>query len=497
VLQDEGEDPGFRTLDDQRVGLDAKLVLRDALTLDGTVNPDFSQVETDDPQVSVNQRFEVFFPEKRSFFLENAGYFQTPVNLFFSRRIQDPGGGLRLTGKAGPWAIGAIGMNDRSPEEVAEGDAPADRDARVGAFRVQREIGEESTVGLLVTDRTLANSFNRIVSVDSRLRFGEAWAFSGQIIRSENRDFESVRQGGFGGVAELERDGRNFDYYASYLHFDSDFNAPLGFVERVGIRQTEHELGYDWVPDGDALLNFGPGVWARYDWDPSGVMLDREIGAWFQVELVGETELWVEHARMFERFEDLPFRPHYTYLSLSTAWFKWLALDASYEWGTAVNHDPAEDETTGEPLPPSLVRATEAEVQLAFRPIPALRWGVAFVHSKLKTNEGRQVAREFALRSKLNYQFSRFLSLRAIVDHVAEDADPALFDNDERGREWNFDVLMTYLVRPGTAVHVGFTDTYENLELVRGTPRTVERSHSPTTSTGRQFFVKMSYLLRF
>src|SRR5207248_4049143 len=102
---------------DQRLGVDAKLVVRDALTLDATINPDFSQVETDDPQVTVNERFEVFFPEKRPFFIENSGYFQTPVNLFFSRRIVDPGAGLRLSGKAGRWALGAIAINDRRSEE--------------------------------------------------------------------------------------------------------------------------------------------------------------------------------------------------------------------------------------------------------------------------------------------------------------------------------------------------------------------------------------------
>src|SRR5439155_1430692 len=79
--------PAFRPANDARIGLDAKAVLGGALTLDGTVNPDFSQVESDQPQVSINERFEVFFPEKRPFFIENAGYFQTPVNLFFSRRI--------------------------------------------------------------------------------------------------------------------------------------------------------------------------------------------------------------------------------------------------------------------------------------------------------------------------------------------------------------------------------------------------------------------------
>src|SRR2546423_10285139 len=101
----------MRSAGDQGVGGAPKLVVRDALALDATINPDFSQVETDDPQVTVNERFETFFPEKRPFFIENAGYFQTPVNLFFSRRIVDPGAGVRLTGKAGRWGIGPIRLD--------------------------------------------------------------------------------------------------------------------------------------------------------------------------------------------------------------------------------------------------------------------------------------------------------------------------------------------------------------------------------------------------
>src|SRR5881392_2273113 len=127
------EVPAFRHASDRRLGLDLKTVVRDAVTLDGTVNPDFSQVESDEPQVTINERFEVFFPEKRPFFIENAGYFQTPVNLFFSRRISDPGAGVRLTGKAGRWGIGAIGIDDRAP-----GQAVASEQARIGAVRLER-----------------------------------------------------------------------------------------------------------------------------------------------------------------------------------------------------------------------------------------------------------------------------------------------------------------------------------------------------------------------
>ena len=113
---------GLVELDDRDVaqpeaGLDSKIVLHKSLVLDTTLNPDFAQVESDDPAVTANQRFEVFFPEKRPFFQENASYFQTPINLVFTRRIADPKFGVRLSGKDGPWAIGALLADDHSPSD--------------------------------------------------------------------------------------------------------------------------------------------------------------------------------------------------------------------------------------------------------------------------------------------------------------------------------------------------------------------------------------------
>ncbi|HVI77226.1 MAG TPA: DUF5916 domain-containing protein, partial [Candidatus Acidoferrum sp.] len=99
-------------------GLDAKFIVHDSFVLDATINPDFSQIESDQPQITVNQRFAVFYPEKRPFFVENSNYFTSPIDLVFTRNIAHPEFGLRLTGKSGPWALGVLAADDRAPGEV-------------------------------------------------------------------------------------------------------------------------------------------------------------------------------------------------------------------------------------------------------------------------------------------------------------------------------------------------------------------------------------------
>lgn len=140
-----------------KAGLDAKAVIKDSLVLDATLNPDFGQVESDEPQVTVNQRFEVFFPEKRPFFQENSSYFSTPINLVFTRRIVDPLYGIRLTGKLGRWSIGTLFADDQSPgESVAPNDPLYGHQAYFTIARVSREIGSQgSSIGFLFTDREL------------------------------------------------------------------------------------------------------------------------------------------------------------------------------------------------------------------------------------------------------------------------------------------------------------------------------------------------------
>src|SRR5207247_6336526 len=274
-ILDEGI-PGHVTQGDQRIGADDRWSLHDAYTRDATANPDFSQVETDDPQVTLNQRFEVFRAEKRPFFLENAGFFQTPVPLLFSRRIVDPAAGLRLTGKASGWAMGAFAMNDRAP--LPSGDPDAGRDAWIGVARLQRELGNQSTIGILATDREFLQSAkaDRMFSADGRWRAGKYWRVYGQLMRSESVQQDGTRSGDWGAMGEVSFNSRPFDYKAIYQEFGPAFSAPLGFVNRVGFRRTEQGADYTLRLKSGPVTTLGPSVSVDAYWDhETGQLLDR------------------------------------------------------------------------------------------------------------------------------------------------------------------------------------------------------------------------------
>jgi hypothetical protein len=232
-------------------GLDAKAVFRDSLVLDVTLNPDFSQVESDEPQVTANQRFEVFFPEKRPFFLENANFFSTPINLVFTRRIADPRMGVRLTGKVGNHAIGALLVDDEAPgKKVANDDALFAKRASIGIVRIGHDIFRQSSLGAIFTNRQVGDIYNRVGGLDGRLKLSPNWRLEFQGVTSDTRTDEGEHLAGPAYTARLERSGRGLDYTLTYNDFSSGFQTDLGFVQRVDLREIRKFLVYRFWPEG-------------------------------------------------------------------------------------------------------------------------------------------------------------------------------------------------------------------------------------------------------
>jgi Domain of unknown function (DUF5916) len=480
----------YVTKDEERAGLDAKIVARDAVTVDLTARPDFSQVESDEPQVTVNQRFEVFFPEKRPFFLENADFFSTPITLFFSRRIRDPDLGARVTGKAGGWAFGGVVMDDRAPGHLVAPDALGfDERAVNGIGRVRYDFANQSSAGGFVSTRSFAGTTNQVVSGDTRIRLNKQWFFTGQLAGSSNQSPDGTHLVGNTAWADLSRSGRAFTYDLTYSSASPDFRSPLGFVPRLDVQQLTNFLSYRWWPKKGNVISFGPNSFEQATWNAKGELQDWIVRFPFNVSFKRQTSIFGRHALISEKVNGADYRQREELVQFNTSALRWLDFFASWSAGTRPNYSPAEG------LPVFLGNFTDTFLSTTFRPTSALLLDETYIFSRLTSRPDspgtRTIFSNHIARSRVNYQFTREWSLRAILDYNTLSPNPALVDLS-RGRHVTMDVLLTWLLHPGTALYVGYTDGYDNVRLdpLQGLLPTAGQ----LASTGRQIFVKTSWL---
>ncbi|HEX6201017.1 MAG TPA: sugar-binding protein, partial [Thermoanaerobaculia bacterium] len=259
------------------------------VSVSGTINPDFSQVEADAAQLEVNTRFALFFPEKRPFFLEGADFYTTPIQAVFTRTVADPKWGAKVTGKEGSSAVGAFVARDRQtnlliPSNQGSRFVFLDDEVTSTVLRYRRDVGQRSTLGVLYTGRDGSSYGNDVYGLDGLLRINTSNAVRFQYLTT---DTEYPVAGGLAG-AELSGDGfqLQYDYLtrgwvanATYTDLDEDFRADLGFVPRVDTRTARgHLLRRIWSDSGDDWydrLTFGA-IGTRVE-DQEGVKTDEVV----------------------------------------------------------------------------------------------------------------------------------------------------------------------------------------------------------------------------
>jgi len=564
---------GFRALDTRdptnpyfqhavaqgQTGVDAKFVIQDHFVVDMTANPDFSQIESEDPQITVNQRYAVYFPEKRPFFLENEDFFRTPLDLFFTRSIGDPSAGIRLTGKDGPYSVGLMATDDRSPGlAVSDYSQYSGMRSYFTIARVSRDIFRQSSVGALYTDWECPTTgeYNRIGGVDTHLKFNPNWTLDGQAVTTSSYlnlnceanlyPFSSGNQGNnnyYAGPAErleLRRDGLHFSYDGTYNDITPGVVSIPGFINRVDIRETTQAADYRFRPKTGWIVDWGPSVTARYDFDHSGLRLDADYNPYFSIQSRGQTVIVV---RPYEEFHERlrpqdfcfygyalycsptslgnqDYHEHTSGASFQTGYLKRVTLSAGYYWGQGVNFEALPPAPLAVPTPynhPFLAREDTAQAGLTFRPIKPLKIENSYLFERLRTNNdtflfeqsqfpgiGRGIFNDHILRSKWNWQFTPKLSVRLILQYNALLAGtPGIgspYTYLPTQKEFNTDFLITYLVHPGTAIYVGYNSDLQNLDVVPQTPTSpgyVTNTARGYINDSRQFFVKVSYLFRF
>lgn len=490
--------PKFQTESEYDVGVDAKFVFNDSWVLDLTLNPDFSQVESDEPQVTVNERFEVQYPERRPFFVENADFFATDSILLFTRRIIDPEGGLRFTGRSGPWGVGTMLINDEAPGlNRNAGDPLAGEKATIGVLRVFRDIKGQDRMGFTLTDRELLDGHNLVGSVDGKFRFNQNWVTNLEYITTETEPTLGGRTiSGDQRNILIERSGRTFNSHFHFVDTDADYRAQLGFQNRYfksDISGVHWRSSMNYFPEDSVLTSWSPAVMAVYQDDQSGVKVYSELSpsvAWnFPTSRISIGAQQVTEVLRPKDFAGLPRAQAYDYGNFNASYrnsaLGSLTLSLGYRQGDALNLVPRAG------FLPYVADTSRTDISVLYRPIERLRIDNSYVRSEL---DGGKIFSNDIFRSSWNYQFTREMSLRFIAQY--ENTDAGQFTRLKDDKNMNFDILLRYVLNPWSALYVGYNSNQSNFDIIETEGEREVITTDDLKRDGSQFFVKFSYMFQ-
>ena len=425
-------------------GLDAKWIPGPDHAVDLAINPDFSQVESDVARISANERFALFYPEKRPLFLEGMDLFSTPVQAVYTRSITSPRWGARATGKLDATAYTVLLSDDRGggtvilPGPYSSSFAPQDFSSRVALARVRHDLGE-SFVSFLATDREVqGGGYNRVFGPDFQWRPNDADTVTGQLLLSyseapDRPDLSPGWNGGTvsGGGADFWwfHSTRSFDVSAEFKSFGDGFRADDGFVPQVGYREGYAETGHTWYPTG-FLTRLRAFSFADYQIDNQGGLIRQLVAAG-----AGMDGRWSSFGRFWlvsdrwrvqepgspQDFQEIPQVQLQFILQAAPS----LAVSQLYlegALGQAIDFDNARPGHGGNLTGVAVLRPTD---HLALRFDGALRW------LNVRPDEGGPEKRLFTAqveRLRMTYTFTSRCFVRLIGQYQETTRDPSLYD---------------------------------------------------------------------
>jgi hypothetical protein len=507
---------------DGEFGLNATYGVTSNLTLDATYNPDFSQVEADAGQVQVNERFALFFAEKRPFFLEGTEIFGMPKQLVYTRTVANPIAGGKLTGKVGGLSVGYLGAID----EAFSADGP---DTYVNLVRVRSDVGASSTVGAVYTDRTVTSAdFNRVTGADARIQRGR-YTFTAMGAKSFTGDAAlSGRVDGTMSSARIERAGRVFSFNADFEDSQAGFNPGSGFFRRLGTAQVNARTSYTWFGERGGLIEqINPSLEVRGYWDhdsfwDGGGLEESQIQAGWRVSFKNNIAFWgnvqrKEFTYQPEQYEGLvveqqdgsfeAFRPDQNLfgglnsLTVSLWVNKWERVRGNIFY--TVSDTPIFDRSFGVAVEPA--RSHSGNIRLNLYPTRALVAEVGVNYSQLiRMRDGVEHSSAIIPRVRAQYQFSRALFLRGIFEYGSQESvelrDPAtglpIYRCDVApcsqrlgsvGNDFRVEGLVGYEPSPGTVFFFGYTREMEDASAF---------GFENVRPTADGLFVKLSYRFR-
>jgi len=451
------------------LGLSVRWGATPNLTLNGTVNPDFSQVEADSVQLDINETFALFFPETRPFFLDGADYFNTRLNLVHTRTIADPKGALKLTGKSGKHTYGIFSAQDKVTNVLVPGAEGSGGDSfqfenTSSVARYRYDFGRNSTVGAMVTDREGSQYYNRIYSVDTRYRITDSDTINFNGVYSQTRyntqiaeEFEEDVVPGedisdHGIYFSYNRSKRNYWLSTSYNDFGKDFRSDLGFIPQVNYRKLVAGAGRIWQGRKDTYYNR---MELGGDWDQTetqnGDLLEREYESWFSLDGPRESELYTSLGFRTRVFEGKSFDQFYQYF-----WYGWrpsgkVWLGMEVSSGDWIDFTHAREATR-------LNLSPEISLSLGRH----LKSSLVYRYRKLDVDEGNLFTAQIP-EMRVVYQHNVRTFVRAIFQYTQIDRTVDLYEDDDvdpRSEDLLAQLLFSYKLNPQTVAYVGYTDSY-------------------------------------
>ncbi|HUQ46324.1 MAG TPA: DUF5916 domain-containing protein [Gemmatimonadaceae bacterium] len=500
------------------------------LTLNGTVNPDFSQIEADAGQFSYDPRQALFFAEKRPFFLDGIENFATPHALVYTRRVIQPVGAVKLTGKVSGTSVAFMSAVDDVAGSASRTDHPV-----FNILRVQRDIGRSSRLGVTYTDRVDGGSYNRVADVDGSHLFGGIYSVQGQYAQS----FTRLSTGNVLNAplwhAQVNRNGKNFGFAYLLDGIHDDFRTQSGFIGRGGVVNTNLEHRYTRFGATGAWLEamtFAPafrGTWRYQSFVHQDDAIEKKLhfnlnatmrGGWnaglgYLVETFGYDPDFYADYRIFNApgdtlaFVGTPRIPNNDWLiTFSTPAGRRVAASVLYVWGR--------DENFYEWASSEFVVWTYG---LTVRPTDKLRMNATYnLQSFNRRSDGSIVANNRIPRLKVEYQIARSIFVRLVGEYTTLYRD-ALRDEGRTGKpiisfdecaafayqvttacqrsRFRGDFLFSYQPNPGTVLFLGYGAGYADARVAAQQfefPRSLGlRGYNRTDDV---LFIKASYLFR-
>lgn len=516
------------------IGFNVKVGLSSNITLDFAVNPDFAQVEADAPVVTANQRFPIFFDEKRPFFLEGIDIFRTPLRIVNTRTIVDPDLAVKLTGKQGKNTFGLFLSSDNAPGNFSleERNDPSlrpsiekflDKNSYVGVLRLKRDIGTDSSLGVIASSYSFIEKHNQVLGVDGRFRVNPKTIFTFQVVGTNSRRFffdpdlgkREYRTGnGFGYNWNYDFTGRRFGYFISGEGRSTNYRADVGFTRRTNTHTNNAFFRLSTEPKPNAKL-----IFIRYinlssiSYDGQGRTQGWNNNSELSFNFARQTTIVAGFNRNFERIFEEEFGPKRkvgrvgTFLGNSerstykngffilgeTRPVKQYSLRAfisqttnsfDFDFGAGPRFSRVSPKALLDPnslLDPGTGNELEIGINFSYQPIERFRLSFDYNKNKLTRNDTRLVAFDdniFSLNA--TYQFTRFTFLRTRIDY------------DTLATRALGQVLVGWTPSPGTSLFVGYNDdlNVKGFSPFTGLPEPGLRRNS------RTFFIKMSYLIR-